>query len=74
MTKMFSWPVILAGQVHGFQIHVNNREKIYSHYICKSQKQLNDEVFELVLVINSENPDEMLSDSLVLQLFECQYY
>lgn len=68
--QMFSWPVILAGQVHGFQI--NNWEKIYSHYICKSQKQLNDEVFELLLVINSENPDETPSDSLVLQLFECQ--
>lgn len=28
-------------------------------------------VFELLVVINSQNPDEMPSDSLVLQLFEC---
>lgn len=72
--QMFSWPVILAGQVHGFKIHVNNWEKIYSHYICKSQKQLNGGmmVFELLLVINLENPDETPSDSLVLQLFERQ--
>ena len=70
--QMFSWPVILAGQVHGFEIHVNNWEKIYSRHICKSQKQLNGEVFELLLVMNSENPDETPSDSLVLQLFERQ--
>ena len=70
--QMFSWPVILAGQVHGFKIHVNNWEKIYSRHICKSQKQLNGEVFELLLVMNSENPDETPSDSLVLQLFERQ--
>lgn len=70
--QMFSWPVILAGQVHGFKIHVNNWEKIYSCHICKSQKQLNGEVFELLLVMNSENPDETPSDSLVLQLFERQ--
>lgn len=70
--QMFSWPVILAGRAHGFKIHVNNWEKIYSHYICKSQKQLNGEAFELLLAINSENPDETPSDSLVLQLFERQ--